>query len=520
MDTRVYVMTHKEFTKPEDDMYISLHVGRAISKDLGYIGDNTGDNISTKNKNYCELTGLYWIWKNVSCDIVGICHYRRYFTHNEDFIRKGTIEELLKQYDVIIPTSGITGEGTVAEHYKLKHNICDLDMCRMIISEQCPEYLDAFDVSYNGIFMCVGNMMITRKKVFDDYCVWLFAILFELEKRIDISDYDEYQSRIWGFLSERLLRVWLLKNSYKVYEEKMQMIDPQDAYNQLVAVGIKRKMLRLVLKDLIEKYKREDYYDIVDNSPLEVDFHNKIPVFACWWQGYDEAPELVKACLNSVDSNLPDDITEMHLITLENVGMYINLPQWIIDKYTKGAITMAQLSDILRVGLLYRYGGMWIDATYFCAKPFDRNIFLNDSLFTQKLDKAMWKSDVSQGRWAGNFIKGRAGHKLFRFMLNAFYEYWQSQDELIDYYLIDYLIDIAYEEFEDVRREIDECEKSEPKVFELLPLLNRKFSEEKWNELKKDTSLFKLLYRNTIEYRFENIIGEPTFYNCLISGKL
>lgn len=70
MDTRIYVMTHKQYTKPDDSLYRTLHVGRALSEDLGYEGDDTGEQISNKNRNYCELTGMYWIWKNVSCDIV------------------------------------------------------------------------------------------------------------------------------------------------------------------------------------------------------------------------------------------------------------------------------------------------------------------------------------------------------------------------------------------------------------------------------------------------------------------
>ena len=77
MDTRIYVMTHKEIDEIGDEMYIPLHVGRASGKTFGYTGDDTGDHISEKNPYYCELTGIYWLWKNVRCDIVGICHYRR-----------------------------------------------------------------------------------------------------------------------------------------------------------------------------------------------------------------------------------------------------------------------------------------------------------------------------------------------------------------------------------------------------------------------------------------------------------
>ena len=79
MDIKILVATHKKYWMPKDDIYFPIHVGREGKADLGYIGDNTGDNISAKNANYCELTGLYWAWKNLKCDYIGLCHYRRYF---------------------------------------------------------------------------------------------------------------------------------------------------------------------------------------------------------------------------------------------------------------------------------------------------------------------------------------------------------------------------------------------------------------------------------------------------------
>jgi len=79
MSVKIFTMTHKKFDAPNDKMYVPLHVGRAMSEDLGYLGDNTGENISDMNCYYSELTGVYWIWKNYhESDYVGVCHYRRY----------------------------------------------------------------------------------------------------------------------------------------------------------------------------------------------------------------------------------------------------------------------------------------------------------------------------------------------------------------------------------------------------------------------------------------------------------
>ena len=79
MDIKVIVAAHKPYRMPQDSMYLPLQVGRALAdQDLGWQGDNTGDNISLKNPYYCELTGLYWAWKNLKADAIGLVHYRRF----------------------------------------------------------------------------------------------------------------------------------------------------------------------------------------------------------------------------------------------------------------------------------------------------------------------------------------------------------------------------------------------------------------------------------------------------------
>ena len=220
MDTRIYVCTHKKYNEISDSIYHSLHVGRALGQDLGYEGDDTGDSISDKNKNYCELTGIYWLWKNISCDIIGICHYRRFFTYGGSPIIKDFIEDILcnKSYDIILPTCGTTPFATNFDHYKNTHIIKDFEITRDVILEKYPEYIKAFNLMAGTNLATLGNMMISRKEIFDDYCKWLFDILFEAEKRTDISTYDDFQKRIYGYLSERLLRVYIYMHPFNVFE--------------------------------------------------------------------------------------------------------------------------------------------------------------------------------------------------------------------------------------------------------------------------------------------------------------
>lgn len=223
--TKVYIMTHKSFNPPSTEVYKPLQVGHAISEDLGYLCDDVGENISAKNKSYCELTGIYWAWKHSDVDVIGICHYRRYFFKEGHIINEEEINEALNNYDCIVGNSSTTAFGSLWEHYSNVHFEKDMVVCRDVISEICPEYLSSFDTCMKCNFFTIGNMMITSKSIFDDYCSWLFEILFEIEERIDISDYDAFQYRVFGYLAERLLRVWLMNHTYRVCEMEVRMVE-------------------------------------------------------------------------------------------------------------------------------------------------------------------------------------------------------------------------------------------------------------------------------------------------------
>ena len=211
---------------PVDEVYLPIHVGREGKDDLGYTGDNTGDNISVKNPNYCELTGLYWAWKNLYCEYIGLCHYRRYFAHKaksnsledkkQSILTKKDYEQLLQQYDVILPKKRNYYIETVRSQYEHAHNKRDLDEVENIIRQQYPSYIEAFEKVMNSRKLYIYNMFVMDKFLFDKYCIWLFDILFTLEKRIDIVNYDKYNARVFGFLSERLFNVWLEKQNLNV----------------------------------------------------------------------------------------------------------------------------------------------------------------------------------------------------------------------------------------------------------------------------------------------------------------
>lgn len=508
MDTRVYVITHKKYREPEDDLYHTLHVGRALSEDLGYIGDNTGDHISAKNKNYCELTGIYWIWKNVCCDIVGICHYRRYFTKDHLPLTKDFIEKTLEDYDAITVTSGLIECPTVKEQYATFHKEQDLQICREVVAEKYPEYLFAFDLCLSCSFFSLGNMIILRKELYDDYCQWLFDILFEVEARVDISDYDDYQKRIFGFLSERLMRIWLLNHNLRVYETLYEQTDDSAYLQKQKEIQSKERFIHLTLNDLTRLYQQGNYVNLADSSPT-IDLNGKYPVWINWWPGEEEMPDIVKLCIQSVKQNLPDEAC-LHLITMDNFTDYLSFPEIILNRFLSGQMDADQLSRILSMGLLYQYGGLWLDATYFVSKPIPLSLF-EKKFFSLKCLQAPWKSpDVARNRWSVDLLAGSAKNPLFQYVLNAFYLYWDHNDHLIDSQLTDYIISNAWENIPVIQEMISELDASNPNCFRLLEIANEYYDSDFFHKLSDDTLFFKL--DPTEPPIRKTLVSEDTFY--------
>ena len=221
-DIKIIVATHKLYWMPGDELYVPVRVGaEGKAENFGFMPDNTGENISIKNANYCELTGLYWAWKNLECDYLGLVHYRRHFTmlsgtnDRRDVLSFDQARGLLTDTDVLLPVKRNYWIETNYQQYVHAHHPEDLDETRRIIEEKYPEYLEAYDRSMKKTTGHRFNMFIMKKDLSDRYCEWLFDILFELENRLDISDYSKNDQRVFGFVSERLLDVWIQTNGIK-----------------------------------------------------------------------------------------------------------------------------------------------------------------------------------------------------------------------------------------------------------------------------------------------------------------
>ena len=240
---KILVCCHKKCDLPQADYFLPVYVGAAITvKDFvmqrdDQLNGEPCDNISDKNKNYCELTAMYWAWKNIKklypdLEYIGLNHYRRYFKFSKIFSRiakfkadseastyvlnKNKIQKLLNRKNIIIAESNIYPY-SLAVDYSVAHISEDLRTLMKIVHDMYPDYDEImYDFFYKNNKLSHYNMFIATWQFFDEYCTWLFSILFEAERRLDISNYSDIQKRIWGYMAERLFNVYLIYNKSKI----------------------------------------------------------------------------------------------------------------------------------------------------------------------------------------------------------------------------------------------------------------------------------------------------------------
>ena len=251
---RIYAMTHRDFVPPPDPMYVPLHVGRAAhhvsagDPILRFRGDDTGDSISGKNPFFSELTGLYWVWKNDrESSAVGSCHYRRYLISDETgtLLTGEEIRELLDSCD-LITTKNLQLNFPYEYGFNTHHKPEYLIETGRVMEELYPRDFPVFQRLIREPHTYFGNMLIAKRWVYDSYMEWLFSILFTLEQRITVEEEDSYHRRIYGFISEFLLYVYVVSRGLHPKECK-------------VGMTAEKSEVTAVKKRLAEYFEKGDY---------------------------------------------------------------------------------------------------------------------------------------------------------------------------------------------------------------------------------------------------------------------
>lgn len=247
--TPIYVCCHEDCPLPKNELLIPLQAGRANAAfPLNMAGDDSGDNISARNQNFCELTVLYWIWRNTRHECFGLCHYRRFLnlagneteldSFEEFTARSGhtpdNLNQLMNDYDLILPRAKTkSGGASLYQLYAAAHHIGDLDLALSIIRNVYPHMFQAAETAlFNQPLAYYKNMMIARRNFADAYCRWLFDILHRLDCLIypQLKSRTSYQKRVYGFLAERLFNVFLedyrRRNTLRVKEVPLLVYAP------------------------------------------------------------------------------------------------------------------------------------------------------------------------------------------------------------------------------------------------------------------------------------------------------
>lgn len=278
---KIIVCCHKQNVMATQEPYMPVHVGKTLSPvELGVQSDAEGDNISAKNRSYCELTGMFWAWKNLKdVDVIGLCHYRRYFDfHNQcDSVLPETCFaiEQFGQVNLSVPGNVIEnlrdGNAYVAKprfyreslfvNYCIAHISDDIRALEEYIMTTQTENIKWawFEYMHRNCQLRHYNMFIMTWHDFDAYCSWLFPLLTEMEARIDILHYTPVQGRIWGYMAERLMNVWLLANHFKLQEQPIIWFNDHPGRASRSHLKYYRNLLRSKLALFITRGEYRNY---------------------------------------------------------------------------------------------------------------------------------------------------------------------------------------------------------------------------------------------------------------------
>lgn len=288
-------------------------------------------------------------------------------------------------------------------------------------------------------------------------------------------------------LNNKILRIYFYKFIYRITNNLKYM----DKANKLIELNI-RKVCRKTLSN--------DYNLLEDKK--------KIPkiIWVFWWQTPKEAPLVVRNCIKSIEKNNPD--YKINFINKDNYCDYITINSNTLNKFLKGNISITNFSDILRFNLLYKYGGIWLDATIYQASKIPTDI-LDCNFYTAKRTSVP-SVFVSKFRWASYFMAGSANNRLFKFIVDMYNDYLENQDYLIDYLIIDHIINIGYSSYDSIKALIDNVPINNENINFLQDNRNEIYNANVWKKIKEKTYLHKLSYK--VDY----IDNKDTYYNKLV----
>ena len=262
-------------------------------------------------------------------------------------------------------------------------------------------------------------------------------------------------------------------------------------------------------------FLEKEFYEFIINYEFNTcNQKNSKIIWTLWMQGYENAPELVKSTIDSIRKFAELNNFQFILLEENTIEKYIVFPKLIKEKMDLGVIDYTKISDILRVSLLAKYGGTWVDATIYMKEEFDSSLLLQNYYTIKTGGIEDYSPNISNNRWKGFFLSGNSS--LFNFTRDFFFEYYSRYDIAVDYLLIDYIFDIAYKYDEKIKNQMLELEKSNPNLFWLESHLGDEFDQKVWDNITETTKVFKTTYKLSEEIK----PNKNNFYSKLIDRKL
>lgn len=264
----------------------------------------------------------------------------------------------------------------------------------------------------------------------------------------------------------------------------------------------------IFLDPVINQYKNQK------NESTLIRVEEKVPIWICWWQGYDNMPELCRICFDSIRKSLPEN-SELILITWDNYEKYVTIPRYVVEKVEQQRITLTHFSDILRHSLLAKYGGMWIDSSIYCAKSIEADFLKEADFWSIKLDKSdideqYLGQKISKCQWSSFIMKGAKDNLLNRFVLDAMLMYVKEYDLFIDYFLQNLLIRIGYDCIPEVKKMIDSIAVNNQAIYKLYYMIDNEYNERIYDNIRETTTFFKLTWKRGYDSILDN--GKKTYY--------
>ena len=354
---KILISCHKQSMVPDSKIMLPIEVGADLRKKHieEILQDNQGENISSKNKMYCELTAQYWAWKNLDADYYGFFHYRRYLNFSDkrysvdpwqniveesptgDCLKKYNLDDeriraLVGEYDLVLAEEKNVAKmsdrsASVYEQYKNGRslNIKDVDLVRDIIADKYPDYLDTFENVMKGKKTCLCNMYIMKKELFHEYMTWLFTILFEFEKKADMSEYTVEGYRTPGHLAERLLTVfcWYTEKKKNLKVKRLQTIVFLKTDQKMTLAQAKKTAPAFAENNVAIAVAANDYF-----IPYCATFLKSVAEHGNSKKNYD----ILLLSQDVSDVNVKK--MEKLLSAWENVSLRVIDPSVLIDQYT------------------------------------------------------------------------------------------------------------------------------------------------------------------------------------------